>query len=604
MLGMASKRWVLLVAALAVAGGGWVWRRSNSSADIGPQYVLATVEKGSVVVSISGSGQVSASNQVDVKPTVGGTIRSLPIKQGASVGAGTTLAVLDSTSAQKAVRDARTNLQSAQLALEKLKQPVDTLTLLQAQNSIDQAYQDKEQAQTTIAKAYDDGFAAIAEAFTDLPSVMSNLQKILYGNDLSPTQWNTDYYMSSANEFDSRITKYRDQAIAAYQKSRSSYDANFIAYKGTSRSSDRVAIQALIDQTHYTAQLAGEAIKELNNFILFYKDTVTTNGRKPVAIADTHITTLNTDTNTISQHQSSLLTVRQTIANNTNTATNIVRSIAEKKANLAKLTSGADALDIRSQELAITQRQNALTDALEQLSDYTIRSPIAGIAASVPVQVGDSAGASTVIATMTTAQKLADISLSEVDVARVATGQAATLTFDAIPALTVSGSVAKVDTLATISQGVTTYHVQIVFDTQDQRIKHGMSVSASIIVDVKNDTIIVPLGAVKTQGDVSVVQRVDNVNTAVAEEVDRNRPVALTSAIESVPVQLGLANDTIVEVTGGLTAGDVIVTRVVGQNATAGGSGNANGTFFGFPGVGRGVGGGAGSGGGMMIRRP
>ena len=66
------------------------------------KYVFAAVEKGTIVTSITGSGQVSVSDQVDVKPKVSGDVIYVGVKNGQEVRAGTLLAQLDSKDAQKA----------------------------------------------------------------------------------------------------------------------------------------------------------------------------------------------------------------------------------------------------------------------------------------------------------------------------------------------------------------------------------------------------------------------------------------------------------------------------------------------------------------------
>ena len=97
-----------------------------------------------------------------------------------------------------------------------------------------------------------------------------------------------------------------------------------------------------------------------------------------------------------------------------------------------------------------------------------------------------------------TKQKIAEISLNEVDAAKVKVGQKVTLTFDAIDGLSITGEVSEIDALGTVSQGVVTYGVKIAFDTQDERVKSGMSVSAAIITDVKQNVLLVPNAAVKS----------------------------------------------------------------------------------------------------------
>ena len=62
----------------------------------------------------------SSSDQLDIKPTVSGTIISVSKQSGDQVKAGDVIAQIDSTDAAKAVRDAQINLQTAQLAMQNL----------------------------------------------------------------------------------------------------------------------------------------------------------------------------------------------------------------------------------------------------------------------------------------------------------------------------------------------------------------------------------------------------------------------------------------------------------------------------------------------------
>jgi HlyD family secretion protein len=106
---------------------------------------------------------------------------------------------------------------------------------------------------------------------------------------------------------------------------------------------------------------------------------------------------------------------------------------------------------------------------------------------------GESISSGGTVATLITEQQVAEISLNEVDVAQVEVGQKVTLTYDAIEDLQISGSVAEVDLIGTTNQGVVSYTVTILFDTQDERIKPGMSVSATIITEIKQEVIVVPV---------------------------------------------------------------------------------------------------------------
>jgi RND family efflux transporter MFP subunit len=217
---------------------------------------------------------------------------------------------------------------------------------------------------------------------------------------------------------------------------------------------------------------------------------------------------------------------------------------------LLKLQTGADPLDIKSSELTIKLRQDALTDARISLSKYTIRAPFDGTLATLLVEKGASVSSGSSLGSLIAKQQIAQISLNEVDVAKIKLGQKAILNFDAIDALSLTGTVAQIDTLGTTSQGVVSYTVKIAFDTQDNRIKPGMSVSASIITEVKQDILLVPNSAVKTQNGNAYVEILENGTSA------------------KINIQTGLANDTSTEIISGLTEGQEIITQTISAQTT------------------------------------
>lgn len=543
-----SRKFLLSIIALTLAGGGYYgyqWLYGNKETT---RYVTAAVEKGTLIVSVSGSGQVSALNQIDMKPRASGEVTYIGVKDGQEVKAGTTIVRLDTRDAEKTVRDTQVSLETARLSLEKLKQPADVLSLLQAENSLAQAYESKEQANDDIAKAYEDGFNTVANAFLDLPTAMAGLQDVIYGTSFGSGQWNIDYYVNSIQGHEEEVVKFRADAIAKYQDARKQYDRNFLDYKSASRFSDTTTIEALIDETYTTTKSIAESVKSVSNLIQFYEDKLTEKNVRPNTLADTHLASLSTYTNKTNGHLLNLFQIKQTLQINKDSVVSAERSIAEKTESLAQLKAGADPLDIRSQELSLTQRENALKDAQEKLSDYYIRAPFDGIITKLAAKVGDTAPSP--VATLITAKKLAEISLNEVDVAKVRVGQKTTLTFDAIPDLTISGEVANIDMIGAISQGVVTYTITIGFDTQDERVKSGMSVSAAIITDIKQDAILVPNSAVKTNNNAQSVE------------------ILVSGIPQSKQVVIGIFNDTMTEIVSGIAEGEVVITQTITASAT------------------------------------
>ena len=115
-----KHKFISAVIVIALIAGGYFVFSSLGGSTSQTKYVLAAAEKGQLVTTVSGSGQVSASKQVDIKATVSGDVLSVNAKVGDEVKKGKLIAQLDSTTAQKSVRDAEISLETAQLALESL----------------------------------------------------------------------------------------------------------------------------------------------------------------------------------------------------------------------------------------------------------------------------------------------------------------------------------------------------------------------------------------------------------------------------------------------------------------------------------------------------
>jgi HlyD family secretion protein len=549
-----KRPFISLIAILLVGGTGY-WYFASTEVSSASTYTIGTVEKGTLVVSVSGTGQVSASNQVDIKPKASGDVTSVPVRTGQTVASGQAIAYLDSREAQKAVRDARANLESAQLSLDKINKPTDALTTLQTENKITAS-------KDTLAKSYDDGYNEISNTFLDIPGVMAGLDDVLNSNKLSTsgTQTNIDAYGALISSFDIGYISFHDDAGAKYKKARADYDAAFLHYRTLTRSIDSATTEKEIQNTYELVKTIADSVKSTYDYLSYVEDKLQSRNQNIPALLTTHKTSLNSYTSKTNSHVTSLLSI-------INTITSTKRSLTEQEQSLKDLNAGADETDVASAQLTLRQRQNALQDALEKLSDYTVRAPFSGTIASLDVQRGQSVSSGGALGVLITKDKIAEIALNEVDIATVKIGQKATLTFDAVDGLEISGKVVAVETIGVVSQGVVTYTVKIGFDTQDDRVRPGMSVSANIITDIRADVLLVPTSAVKSNANGSYVE----VPAAPLTEAQKQQRTGLEflDAPEQSMVTIGASNDTSTEITSGLTEGDTIITRTTKTSATA-----------------------------------
>jgi len=117
--------------------------------------------------------------------------------------------------------------------------------------------------------------------------------------------------------------------------------------------------------------------------------------------------------------------------------------------------------------------------------------------------------------------------------------------------------------------------MKLSFDTQDERVKTGMTVSVSIITDVKTDVLVVPNGAVKSQnGGGSYVEMFPSTDSTGSPQAGSGQVILPAEAFtgQGFPstiaprqqnVTTGLSNDTMTEIVDGLKEGDNVVTRTI-----------------------------------------
>jgi RND family efflux transporter MFP subunit len=535
------------------------------------RYILSTVSQNTVISTLSESGQVAANQTLTLTPQVSGQVTSVLVKPGQTVRAGQLIATINATDALQQVTTAKRNLQSAQLTLAKLKQPATELTLTQQQNALTQAQQ-------SLETQYQDAFSDVTSTFVDLPTIIAALQDIDLGNTIEGSQQNIDYYADQAGLFYTGAKAFRDAAYADYQTARSAYDKTFADLKTVSATPDHTTIEAALTETYNTTARMATAVKSANDLVQLYVDQMSKRNNTVKAGASTHITNLQTYQTKLQTHLSQLLSDRNALATSKNT-------IVEKQQTLAQTRAGADTLDIEQNELSVAKAQDALDEANQTLAKYSVRAPFDGTIGSVPVQKYDQAQSATTIATLVTNAQYASLTVNEVDAAKLQLGQKATLTFDAIPDLTLTGTIAQIDSVGTVSQGVVSYEVRISFDTQDARIKSGMTVNAVIQTGIAQDALTVPSSAIKTQNGQTYVQLFD---PALATTTMSGTTGVITKQTPLlVPVQTGLSDAKNTVILTGLDLGQQIVTRtttgVAGAASSAASRTSTGG--FGGPGV-------------------
>jgi HlyD family secretion protein len=161
---------------------------------------------------------------------------------------------------------------------------------------------------------------------------------------------------------------------------------------------------------------------------------------------------------------------------------------------------------------------------------------------------------------------------AEADAARVQGNQAGTVTFDAVPGLSIPAHVLAVAVSSTTVSNVTNYYVTMTLDDTDQRLKSGMTANANVVVSQASNVLEVPNSAITRLGGQAYVT-----------------VLSLDGKTQTrVPVETGTVGDSNTEITSGVSEGQKVVLPQLRLSTTGGAAGGAGGRGGAFGGGGGG----------------
>ena len=138
------------------------------------------------------------------------------------------------------------------------------------------------------------------------------------------------------------------------------------------------------------------------------------------------------------------------------------------------------------------------------------------------------------------------VSIDELDILSIKKGQTVKVTLDALEDQEFEGSISKVSTTGSSSNGNTKYEVEVTVPKEEEMLD-GMSASVVIVTDSAENAVIIPVLALQERGETQYVY--------TSQDEDGN----LSGEVE---VETGLSDGTNVEIKSGLTEGDTIYYQI------------------------------------------
>jgi len=200
-------------------------------------------------------------------------------------------------------------------------------------------------------------------------------------------------------------------------------------------------------------------------------------------------------------------------------------------------------------DLAAARAKVAAAEAT--ISQDRLEAPFDGGITQVQPKVGDTVFPETAAFRIDDLSALfVDVDVSEIDINQVRVGQDAELLFDAIPDQVYHGRVTQVALTGESSSEVVNYMVTVQVDDADEAVRPGMTAQVDITTATRQGVLLVPNQAIQLEDGQTVVYVLQPGGQRL-----------------SVPVTLGLADETSTEIVSGeVKAGDKVVLNPATQS--------------------------------------
>ena len=559
---VALLRFARAAAPLALVGLTLV---ACTSASAPPAPPTARVERATVSTAVSSSGSLSAVTEQNLGFTKGGQLRTVEVKVGQKVTAGQVLATVDDAPARRALEQQQGQLDSQRGALARL---VNATTVQGAQNSQEQAQQILEATQEQRDATIEADNNAVDRAEDALEAAKDARDDAEDGARAGQSACSSGSSGGSASGGSSGGSA-GGVDVSAILKQLDDLDDDDSEEAQKKRKKLQAALQAAgaLVGSLTAAQSAqnAQAAQSSNNAAC---NQAAAQSQSGVASADQGVESARTALDNARNRRDVDEAAQQVQVENAR------QGVVTAQNNLS--SAQTDRPSLIAQQAGLVAAQEALVRAAQKdLDDTTLRAPADGTVTAVNGATGEfltagstttplapgSAGAipgagqatATAPGTVTRPGGTQFIVLDNVDrfdvvvpfeesdAVRVAPDQRVNVSFDAVPDLTLPGTVTAVSPSASALSGVISYYATVALNGSDPRLRNGLTAQAAVLTNAVDDVLTVPNAAVRREGARSTV-------TVLGFDGPR-----------VVEFQPGVVGDDRTQVLSGLSVGDEVV---------------------------------------------
>ncbi|MBK8799991.1 MAG: efflux RND transporter periplasmic adaptor subunit [Anaerolineales bacterium] len=455
---------VLVVAGLSI--GGFVLLTGENGPLAAPISAQTTAQMETVAIRPAASilGQISASGSIvpmkteHVVLTVDGTVLEVLVDAGDVVQAGDALLRLDTGDLERSALLAELDVATAQNSLDQLRQPASATELAEAradlasteQKLID-AQKPAAQAETTAARA---SVASAWAKYNDLQAGPSAAELVKLEANLRKAE----VAMQEAQRDYDKVKWAGDAGMtaqgAALQKATIDYEAAKADYEVSVAAAAQTDLQSAVSQ-------ANDAQQKLDDLLARPNAADIASAEAQVAAAQTR---------------------------------------------LDNLLNGADDLEIEAATIKLQAALVSLGEARKQLAKANVSATVAGSVLTVNVQEGSQARTGEEVATLADLSQLElTVNVAEVDINKVAVGQATEISVDALPGSTLSGEVVRIGPVNSGGAGAVSYAVTIALDGDLSGVLPDMTAVARFVDAALADGWLAPTTSIQRVGEAATL---------------------------------------------------------------------------------------------------
>ncbi|HQT82792.1 MAG TPA: efflux RND transporter periplasmic adaptor subunit, partial [Candidatus Paceibacterota bacterium] len=246
---------------------------------------------------------------------------------------------------------------------------------------------------------------------------------------------------------------------------------------------------------------------------------------------------------TLNTYKADIAAARTSIAGALTTLTSAKSTLVGAEGTLALAQAGATPEDIAAEQAQVAVAQAGVASARANLQNAQLIAPISGTLTEQDAKIGQQATPGTpLVSIIGNGGFEVDTGVSDTDVGKLSVGDPVTMTLDAFPNETFTGSVFYIAPAETNTQGVVTYLVKISFGKNDPRLKSGLTANITIQTKRVDDALILPQYAILQNDSGTFVKT----------------PVGNTTT--TTPVTIGIQDENgNVQVLSGVTLGEQVI---------------------------------------------